>query len=92
MLLRCKGQRRAIWRTFEVIFLSLILMDNKIMVWNCQGAASKRFKQVTKSFIDVHKPNMLVLLEPRISGVGAERVIHYFWYNHSHCVEALGYP
>ena len=41
------------------------------MVWNCQGAASMQFRQVTKSFIDVHKPQMLVLLEPHITSVGA---------------------
>ena len=44
-------------------------MDKKIMVWNCQGAASKNFRNVIKSLIAIHKPDMLVLLEPRISGI-----------------------
>ena len=42
------------------------------MIWNCQGAASNRFRSVLKMFLDVHKPCVLVLLEPRISGIKTE--------------------
>ena len=66
-------------------------MDKKILVWNCQGAASKKFCSVVNSLIEIHKPEMLMLLEPRISGIKAELLIHFLKFNHSYRVEALGY-
>ena len=66
-------------------------MDKKILIWNCQGAASRKFRNVVKSLIDIHKPDMLVLLEPRISGIKAERLIHFLKFSHFHMVEALGF-
>ena len=66
-------------------------MNKKILVWNCQGAASKNFRSVVKSLIEIHKPEMLVLLEPCISGIKVELLIRFLKFNHSHKVEALGY-
>ena len=61
------------------------------MVWNCQGAASKSFRSVIKSLIAIHKPCMLVLLEPRISKIKAELLIHFLKFHNFYRVEALGY-
>ena len=66
-------------------------MDYKIIVWNCQGAGSNQFRRMVKSLVDMHRPRMLVLLEPRISGIKAERVIKYLRFERSHRVEAEGY-
>ena len=61
------------------------------MAWNCQGVASSDFQSVLKSFIAIHRPDMVVLLEPRISGFKADLVIRSLKFHHSHRVEALGY-
>ena len=66
-------------------------MEKKIMIWNCQGAASSGFQRVFKSFIEINKPGMVVLLEPRISGLKAKLVIRSLKFQYSHRVEALGY-
>lgn len=66
-------------------------MNNKIIVWNCQGVASKKFHRVVKSFVNIHKPNMFVLLEPRVSGIKAELVIKALHFRKSHRVEAEGF-
>ena len=66
-------------------------MEKKNLVWNCKGAASKKFRSVVKSLIEIHKPEMLVLFEPHISGIKAELLIFFFKFNNSHRVEALGY-
>ena len=66
-------------------------MDKRNMVWNCQGAAIKSFRSVVKSLIAIHKPCMLVLLEPQISGIKIELLICFLKFHYSHRVEALGY-
>lgn len=48
--------------------ISLGLFFMKVMTWNCQGAASKEFMSVLKNFVKHNKPEIIVLLEPRISG------------------------
>ena len=52
-------------------------MNKKILVWNCQGAASRKFRNVAKSLIEIRKPDMLVLLKPYISGIKAELLIYF---------------
>ena len=78
------------WKKVPLLLINNF-MDRKILVWNCQGAASKSFRRVVKLLIDIHKSCMLVLLEPRISGIKAELLIHFLKFHHSHKVEALGY-
>ncbi|KAJ9183977.1 hypothetical protein P3X46_007769 [Hevea brasiliensis] len=60
------------------------------MCWNCHRAASKSFKRVLKLLIHLNKPNMVVLLEPRISGIQADIAITSFGLPFSHRVEAQG--
>ena len=52
-----------------------MFVDQNLIVWNCQGAASNPFRNVVKGFVDMYKPKMFVLLEPRVSNVKAELVI-----------------
>ena len=63
------------------LFVSLML---PIIVWNVQGAAGHVFKSVAKPFINVHKPKIFVMVEPRISGVKAEKVTKGLKFEHSH--------
>lgn len=39
--------------------------NNKIMLWNCRGAAGPGFYRNCKQFLDVHRPDMLVVMELR---------------------------
>ena len=52
-----------------------MFVDQNLIVWNCLGAASNPFRNVVKGFVDMYKPKMFVLLEPRVSNVKAELVI-----------------
>ncbi|XP_028773891.1 uncharacterized protein LOC114730946 [Neltuma alba] len=61
------------------------------LIWNCQGAAKSSFYSVLKSFIKEHKPYLLVLVEPRISGEVASRAIKRIGLPNSHRVEASGF-
>lgn len=40
----------------------------KFMNWNCHGAASKEFLRVLNNFVQQRKPDLVALLEPKISG------------------------
>lgn len=38
----------------------------KIFLWNCRGAASQAFFRNCKQFLDIHRPEVLVIMEPRV--------------------------
>lgn len=62
-----------------------------IITWNCQGASDKRFPPVFKSLVTNHNPDIFVLVEPRVSGATADKVIKKLRFPNSHRVEASGY-
>ncbi|KAI9117634.1 hypothetical protein K1719_011800 [Acacia pycnantha] len=63
----------------------------KILVWNCRGAASKGVAAVIRDMKRRHKPELVVILEPRISGGQATKVIKSWGFNFSKRVEAEGF-
>lgn len=66
-------------------------MDISIFAWNCQGAASPRFVRSLKSLLHDHRPDLLVLSEPRVSGAKADGVIRKIGYRNSLRVESHGF-
>lgn len=66
-------------------------MDLSFFVWNCQGAASPGFHRTLQSLLQGYKPDILVLVEPRIVGVQADKAIRRIGYPFSHRVEARGF-
>ena len=46
-----------------------------ILVWNCSGAASQSFNRLVKELIRIHKPDIMSLVVPRISGVQADSTV-----------------
>lgn len=62
-----------------------------IITWNCQGASNKKFPSIFKSFAINYKAVIFVLVEPRISGSQADKVIKKLGFQHSHRVEASGF-
>ena len=66
-------------------------MDCGIFIWNCQGANGSKFVRTMRCFVDEYKAKILVLLEPRISGSKADRVIRMLGFDRSHRVEAKSF-
>ena len=62
-----------------------------IMYWNVQGAASANFRRSFRTIIKNYNPSMVVLMEPRISGVKADDFIKKSGFDQSHRVEAVGF-
>ena len=67
--------------------LTYFSMDFGIIVWNCQGANGNKFIRTIHCFVDQYKLKILVLLEPRISGIKANRVIKSLRFDCSHRIE-----
>lgn len=50
------------------------MIAQNIIAWNCRGAKSSEFLREMKELIRVHRPLIIVLVEPKISGVEADTV------------------
>lgn len=61
------------------------------LIWNCQGAASREVLHTLKDMIKVHRPAILGILEPKISGVKADDVCNKLGFDDWVRVEALGF-
>ena len=66
-------------------------MSISIMFWNAQGAASGDFRRSFRTIIKNYNPSMLVMMEPRISGIKADDFIRKSGFARSHRVEAVGF-
>ncbi|XP_061372953.1 uncharacterized protein LOC133315365 [Gastrolobium bilobum] len=63
----------------------------KCLVWNCRGAAKKPFKVTLCNYIRKHKIGLVAILEPRISGVLAQKKIKQIGFNQAVIEDAEGF-
>ncbi|KAI9084388.1 hypothetical protein K1719_033730 [Acacia pycnantha] len=63
----------------------------KVLVWNCRGAASKGFAAVLRDTKRRYRLDMVVILEPRVSGNVASNVIKNWGFKYSIRREAVGF-
>lgn len=63
----------------------------KIVCWNCRGAASSDFRRNIKNLLFMHKPNIVIITEPRISGQRASQVINGIGYDGFEVVDPIGF-
>ncbi|KAJ4835507.1 hypothetical protein Tsubulata_051100 [Turnera subulata] len=62
-----------------------------ILAWNCQGAGKKHFVRTFKELCFEAKPEVAVIVEPRVSGRRADTIIRKLNFSNSHRVEARGF-
>lgn len=46
----------------------------KVVSWNCRGAAGREFLVQIREIIREFRPKILIIIEPRISGATADKV------------------
>ena len=63
----------------------------KVLIWNCNGAASKCFLRTLKDILYRHEPTILGLVETKCSGEHANNICKRVGYDYWIRVEALGY-
>lgn len=49
-----------------------MLLQNKVLCWNCRGAGNGEFLREMNDLRRVHKPAIIILVEPKIRGVTAD--------------------
>ncbi|GMJ12502.1 hypothetical protein HRI_004919400 [Hibiscus trionum] len=63
----------------------------KIMFWNVQGALDSEFNRYFQLFVRTQKPEVVAIMEPRISGSKADDFIRRSGFDSSFRVEAMGF-
>lgn len=66
-------------------------MTFSIMFWNVQGVVSRGFRRSFGTLIKAFSPEMVVLLEPQMSGAKADNFIKHSGFDRSHRVEVEGF-
>ncbi|XP_031099806.1 uncharacterized protein LOC116004005 [Ipomoea triloba] len=61
------------------------------LFWNCQGAGGREFHRVLNNLIQTHKPSILGLVEPKVSGSHANSICMKLGYSDWIRVEAVGF-
>lgn len=66
-------------------------LDLFIFTWNYQGCVSSKFLHAFLEYKRDYNPDIICLLEPRVSGKKANNIIDKLGFFHSHRVEAVGF-
>ncbi|CAI0395768.1 unnamed protein product [Linum tenue] len=66
------------------------LVNFKVLSWNVGGAGNPHFIRALKLIIQTNQPDFLILLEPQVSGISANRVCGKLGFPHIMRVEADG--
>lgn len=72
-------------------FLLIHLFMLNIVSWNCRGAGARSFPSLVRDSKMNYNIHVLIILEPRISGERADKVISKLGFNNNFRVEAEGY-
>lgn len=68
-----------------------MLLKHNILYWNRQEAGSRVFLRTVRDLIRIHRPMIVIILEPRISGARAMGVISQIGLSMSYRVECDGF-
>ncbi|XP_019163558.1 PREDICTED: uncharacterized protein LOC109159904 [Ipomoea nil] len=61
------------------------------LIWNCQGASRRPFRHALKHLLQVYKPNILGLFEPKVYGDQANKICSQLGFSDWIRVEAVGF-
>ncbi|KAL4302657.1 hypothetical protein GQ457_10G023960 [Hibiscus cannabinus] len=66
-------------------------MSIKSIFWNVQGVLGSSFNRYLKLLLNTHKPDIVALFEPRVSGSKADKFVQRHGFPRSFRVEARGF-
>lgn len=61
------------------------------MIWNCRGAGGRNFSNLIRDYVRIYKLDFVAILEPRVSGHTADRIINKIGLFEGARVEAYGF-
>lgn len=59
----------------------LMIVQSKILAWNVRGAANTELLSNVKQFVDLHRPDILIIRETRIDPIKLRRTFTLLGYN-----------
>ncbi|XP_019183336.1 PREDICTED: uncharacterized protein LOC109178201 [Ipomoea nil] len=62
-----------------------------LMLWNCQGASGRAIHRALNLMLQVYKPTILGLFEPKVSGIQANKICSNLGFSDWVRVEAVGF-
>ncbi|XP_019170452.1 PREDICTED: uncharacterized protein LOC109166023 [Ipomoea nil] len=65
--------------------------ENRALIWNCQGAGGRNFQRILQTLLKNHKPDLIGLVEPRVSGDHANDICSKLGFDDWVRVEAIGF-
>lgn len=78
-----------LWYVVLLSFFFLIMVN--LIAWNCQGVGNRSSRLELKEVVKKHSVDMVALLEPKMSGVGADKIINGCGFTDWVRVEAEGF-
>ncbi|XP_019158270.1 PREDICTED: uncharacterized protein LOC109154983 [Ipomoea nil] len=66
-------------------------LGDDCLIWNYQGASGRPFRRALKHLLQVYKPNILGLFEPKVSGDQANKICSQLGFSEWIRVEAVGF-
>ena len=79
----------AIVNKAEVLIGQLVKM--KILIWNCKGALNPEFKRRACELVANHRPSIMVIMETRVGGERAEKIIEGLPFDGFIITDTIGY-
>lgn len=61
------------------------------LIWNCRGAGGRNFASTIRDFLSLYQLDFVAILEPRISGDTADKVINRIGLLEGARIEARGF-
>ncbi|CAN1247422.1 hypothetical protein LINPERPRIM_LOCUS6319 [Linum perenne] len=63
----------------------------KVFYWNCRGASHTNFSTSFKSYRSNFKPNIVILVESRVSGIIADKVCRTLGFEEIRRIKTIGF-
>jgi exonuclease III len=65
--------------------------NQKIFLWNCRGAASTAFHRSCKYYLDIHKPEVIVIMETRVDPEKLRNTFMLLGFDNMHHSQCRGF-
>ncbi|KAL7262295.1 hypothetical protein ACSBR1_000638 [Camellia fascicularis] len=61
-----------------------------MLIWNCRGAGNQRFKRTMRELVQIHKPELLILMETKVEFTSVGMFFNCMGFTASAHVDLIG--
>ncbi|KAI8012610.1 hypothetical protein LOK49_LG06G00968 [Camellia lanceoleosa] len=66
------------------------ILSMDLLIWNCKGAGNQRFKRNLKELVQIHKPELMVIMETKVEFKSMGMFFNYMEFTASGHVDPIG--